>query len=163
MSVTGNFTTTLPAGDETSYKFIIYGDMGVTEAPRVTATNVRKEIDEHDIGFVLHHGDVSYAQGLAYIWDQWGTLIEPIASLVPYMVGVGNHEYDYTQGGIGRDPSGVNHASGWIPTWFNGRVDSGGECGVPMFHRYHMPDNGNSVFWYSFDYGTNPYDREKIC
>ena len=29
----------------------------------------------------------------------------------------------------------------------------GGECGVPTYHRYHMPDNGNSLFWYSFDYG----------
>ena len=30
---------------------------------------------------------------------------------------------------------------------------SGGECGVPMYNRYHMPDNGNSLFWYSYDYG----------
>ena len=36
----------------------------------------------------------------AYIWEQWGTLIEPVASLVPYMVGIGNHEYDHTDGGI---------------------------------------------------------------
>ena len=32
-------------------------------------------------------------------------------------------------------------------------TDSGGECGVPLHHRYHMPDTGNSVFWYSYDYG----------
>jgi hypothetical protein len=28
-----------------------------------------------------------------------------------------------------------------------------GECGVHLFHRFHMPDNGNSVFWYAF--GSN--------
>lgn len=25
-----------------------------------------------------------------------------------------------------------------------------GECGVHLYHRFHMPDNGNSVFWYTF-------------
>jgi hypothetical protein len=29
-------------------------------------------------------------------------------------------------------------------------ADSHGECGVPLFNRFHMPDNGNSVFWYGF-------------
>ena len=31
--------------------------------------------------------------------------------------------------------------------------DSGGECAVPMVHRFHSPSNGNSLFWYSFDVG----------
>ncbi len=31
--------------------------------------------------------------------------------------------------------------------------DSGGECAVPMVHRFHSPSNGNGVFWYSFDVG----------
>jgi len=25
---------------------------------------------------------------------------------------------------------------------------------VPTYYRYHMPENGNSLFWYSFDYGN---------
>jgi hypothetical protein len=32
-------------------------------------------------------------------------------------------------------------------------IDSGGECGVPMVHRFHSPSNGNGLFWYSFDVG----------
>ena len=51
-----------------------------------TAKNVRKEIDEKDVRFVFHIGDISYARGYAYIWEQWGWLTEPVASLVPYMV-----------------------------------------------------------------------------
>ena len=44
---------------------------------------------------LLHPGDLGYAMGSAYIWDVWGTLVEPITSRVPYMVTVGNHEYDH--------------------------------------------------------------------
>ena len=83
----------------------------------------------------------------AYIWEQWSWLIEPYATLIPYMVGVGNHEYDHTDGGIGRDPSHIGTDGGWKPSWFNGHTDSGGECAVPMHKRYHMPENGNSLFW----------------
>lgn len=64
------------------------------------------------------------------------------------MVGIGNHEYDYTAGGLGKDPSKIKTDYGWKPKWFNGWTDSHGECGVPMHNRYHMPDNGNSLFWY---------------
>jgi hypothetical protein len=32
--------------------------------------------------------------------------------------------------------------------------DSGGECAVPMVHRFHSPSNGNGLFLlYSFDVG----------
>lgn len=31
--------------------------------------------------------------------------------------------------------------------------DSGGECAIPMVHRFHSPSNGNGLFWYSFDVG----------
>ena len=85
--------------------------------------------------FIFHAGDISYARGWGYIWEQWGAMIEPYATLAPYMVGIGNHEYDHTAGGIGRDPSGIATAGGWKPSWFNGGQDSGGECGVPMFKR----------------------------
>ena len=71
--------------------------------------------------------------------------IQPYATLVPYMVGIGNHEQDHESGGS-KDPSGAGN--GYHPKWGNFGRDSGGECGVPMFYRFHMPDNGNSVWWY---------------
>lgn len=81
----------------------------------------------------------------AYIWDQWHELIEPFATLMPYMVGMGNHEQDHLSGGS-KDPSGAP-GDGWHPWWGNFGDDSGGECGVPMYYRFHMPDNGNALWW----------------
>ena len=67
------------------------------------------------------------------------------------MVGIGNHEQDHKVGGK-KDPSGAP-GQGFHPSWGNYGGDSGGECGVPMYNRFHMPDNGNHVWWYSYDYG----------
>lgn len=62
------------------------------------------------------------------------------------MVGIGNHEQDHLSGGS-KDPSGAP-GEGWHPWWGNFGDDSGGECGVPMYYRFHMPDNGNALWWY---------------
>jgi hypothetical protein len=102
---------------------------------------------------VLHVGDLSYAKGRQYIWDQFGPLIEPIASSLPYMVALGNHEYDYMSGGEGKDLSGAGKTNGFHPPEGNYKNDSNGECGVPAAKRFHMPDNGNQMFWYSFEMG----------
>ena len=67
------------------------------------------------------------------------------------MVGIGNHEQDHEVGGE-KDPSGAP-GEGFHPKWGNYGTDSGGECGVPMYNRFHMPDNGNYLWWYSYDYG----------
>ena len=80
------------------------------------------------------------------MWEQFFAFIEPYATKVPYMVGVGNHEQDHLSGGE-KDPSGAP-GEGYHPWWAPGYYsDSGGECGVPMFYRFHMPDNGNAVWW----------------
>ena len=81
----------------------------------------------------------------AYIWDQWHALIEPYSSIVPYMVGIGNHEQDHLDYS-GKDPSGIT-GNGWHPWWGNYGDDSNGECGVPMYYRFHMPGNGNFLWW----------------
>ena len=67
---------------------------------------------------------------------------------MPYMAGIGNHEQDHLSGGS-KDPSGAP-GEGWHPWWGNFGDDSGGECGVPMYYRFHMPDNGNAVWWYVY-------------
>ncbi|RLN92637.1 hypothetical protein BBJ28_00020398 [Nothophytophthora sp. Chile5] len=109
---------------------------------------------------VVHVGDVAYAKGSTYLWDQLGALVAPVASQLAYMVCVGNHEYDYTAHGAGHDPSGSEAAltSGWHPIGGNFGDDSHGECGVPFARRFHMPEGdgeaqGNPPFWYSFSMG----------
>jgi len=37
---------------------------------------------------VIHIGDLSYANGYLSQWDQFTEQIEPIASTVPYMIGM---------------------------------------------------------------------------
>ncbi len=112
------------------------------------------------VGLVTHVGDLSYACGSGFVWEQWMQLIQPVAAHVPYMVAVGNHEYDHlenstTPGGGGVDISGVLGPS-FHPAWGDYRDDSYGECGVTTAKRFTMPagsSGSNGVFWYSFDYG----------
>ena len=64
------------------------------------------------------------------------------------------HEYDYRYPSP-NDPSGVSggvHRD--MPPWFDGDVDSRGECGVGTERRFRSPSNGNRIFWYSFSTGS---------
>lgn len=106
----------------------------------------------------MHPGDLGYAEGSGFVWDFWGTLVEPITSRVPYMVTVGNHEYDHA--GTHPEPSGAppggwhpHGSSGYPVPWGNLGDDSQGECGVPVWARFNGTGNGNGVYWYSFDEG----------
>lgn len=63
-----------------------------------TAENVGREVRENGVDLVLHVGDISYANGVVKIWDTFMRYIEPYASTAPYMIGIGNHEYDYKTG-----------------------------------------------------------------
>ncbi|KAL4140320.1 hypothetical protein PRNP1_014605 [Phytophthora ramorum] len=137
--------------------FIAYADMGTYVEPGSASTAGRVYEDVMGGGydsFLLHFGDISYARSVGYIWDQFFHLIEPYATRLPYMVGIGNHEYDYNTGGE-HDLSGGAQPNGgsFSPSWGNFGIDSAGECGVPMHHRFHAPKTGNWIYWYSFDYG----------
>lgn len=78
---------------------------------------------------VFHNGDITYAVGFSYLWNEFMEMIQPVASVVPYMTSVGNHEDNWKNHGL----------------W--GGDDSGGECGVPYYKRFHVEP------WYSFDWG----------
>ncbi|KAM9958260.1 hypothetical protein ACTFIW_001121 [Dictyostelium discoideum] len=91
---------------------------------------------------VHHIGDISYARGKAFIWDYFMDSMQPIVSKVPYMVSIGNHEYDF----IGQP---------FAPSWSNYGSDSGGECGVPYSKRFHMTGAEDSTrnLWFSYENG----------
>ena len=71
MSEIRNFTTPVPAGDPTPYKFIVYGDMGTYGFPqsKTTADLVMEELKKNDIRFIFHHGDISYACGYVRLFS----------------------------------------------------------------------------------------------
>lgn len=147
-----------PEREIENVKFIAYGDMGgfMYQSAEWTAKRVFDDIRQGFNNFLLHVGDISYATGCGFQWDQFMHMIEPIATSVPYLVSVGNHEHDYNRGGRTHDPSGaVGYDDGmdFQPSWGNYKSDSSGECSVPLYHRFHAPGNGRGVFWYSFDYG----------
>ena len=72
---------------------------------------------------LLHIGDISYANGDPAIWDTFMEEIEPYASVAPYMIGIGNHEYDYRTGREQHSHEGGSDASGedqpYDPDWGN--------------------------------------------
>jgi len=161
-----SFRASRPTPDpDAAFAFVVYADMGISsnDAAMATAAEALRQVSSpfpDRLGggdaaeLIIHAGDISYARGAAYIWDRWFQLIEPMATRVPYMISIGNHEYDHTGTG-GADPSGAG-GTGWHPSWGNMGDDSNGECGVPMAKRFTMPGSGssNGIFWYSFKYGS---------
>jgi len=86
---------------------------------------------------ILHIGDISYARGYDTLWDQFFYQLSPITPYLPWMTVDGNHERDFPGSG-----------SMWTGQ------DSGGECGVALQRRFHMPDAGNTdSSWWSLDVG----------
>ena len=160
-SAVQSFVSRRAADDRTSVKFLMYADQALPvpefgPAWRLTAPVVADVTENGFDAFLLHPGDLGYAEGSTFVWDVWGELVEPIAARIPYMVTVGNHEYDHDGFG-GVDPSGAP-PGGWHPQnegepFGNMGNDSHGECGVPTAARFDGTGNGNGVFWYSFDEG----------
>ena len=64
-----NFTTPIPAGDDTPHTIITYGDQGVVSSPGASGTAARmlQEYRQNGIRMVLHNGDISYAMGYVSI------------------------------------------------------------------------------------------------
>jgi hypothetical protein len=152
-----------PGKQQGEMSFFVYGDLGdwnikaIGPAPPLrtgtTISLMREDMNsgKHNYVAAMHDGDLSYAMGRTYLWDQFGELIQPVAAELPYMVANGNHEYCHTSGGD-KDPSGAP-GNGFHPPEGNYKRDSQGECSVPTNKRFHMPDNGNRLFWYSTEMG----------
>jgi predicted phosphodiesterase len=143
-------TIKMPRNRDTTV--IIYGDMGHAPADmslqvdmQIGSTNTTKILanEVKDIDAVIHIGDISYARGYVHLWDEFLYQVEPVASAVPYMTAIGNHEADYP-----------------MSTSYWQVQDSGGECGISYDRRFPMirpevqfPDR----LWYSFDLGYAHY------
>ena len=84
-----------------------------------TNVKINSEKDNNNIRFVLHIGDLAYGIGQEYIWEQWSNLISPISLKIPYMIGIGNHEYDHEDNSTSfnqQDGSGLI-GNGYHPSW----------------------------------------------
>ena len=111
--------TNRPATKEESVYIIAYGDMGlapVEPGAKSTIERVVARVNSTNVTCLLHIGDISYARGVGALWDSFMTQIQPIAARVPYMTGIGNHEYDHETGGD-KDPSHAPGPGGFRPIW----------------------------------------------
>lgn len=120
------------AVDMPTTRLVTYGDQGVAIPLGATVCKwVEAEHAQNPFGAMLHVGDLAYA-GVSHhmgeyepTWDAWMEQIAPIASAMPYMTSVGNHE-DF-----------FNFAS------YDARFNMpGAETG------------GNASFWWSMDQGA---------
>lgn len=132
--------------------YLVYADQGCPKGGWKVlegwiSGTIKREVN---VSALHHFGDLSYATGAAHHWEAWMQAIQPLSTVIPLQVGIGNHEYDYF-GDPKLDPS-MAEAS-YHPAWGNFENDSGGECGVPVSSRFDTGhSNGNGIFWYSFDH-----------
>eukprot|EP00672_Neobodo_designis_P015655 CAMPEP_0174829324 /NCGR_PEP_ID=MMETSP1114-20130205/1870_1 /TAXON_ID=312471 /ORGANISM="Neobodo designis, Strain CCAP 1951/1" /LENGTH=576 /DNA_ID=CAMNT_0016063067 /DNA_START=26 /DNA_END=1756 /DNA_ORIENTATION=+ len=87
-------TTTLPTNAGTPQRplrVLALADMGIVNAA-ATMQRMTHLARSGAIDFVLHYGDMGYADGDEPVWDAFLRDLEPIASKVPYMTTPGNHE-----------------------------------------------------------------------
>ena len=111
--------TNRPSTLNTMTHILAYGDMGVSpiqSGGKPTIDRVLALAISDNVSGILHIGDVSYARGIGALREGFMTQIEPTASRFPYMVGIGNHEYDHVTGGD-KDPSGAPGPGGFRPAW----------------------------------------------
>jgi len=111
--------------DPESFFFTAFGDHGVGTIPAQSVKNMTEE----NAAFHLLLGDISYANGTQSIWDQYLRQIEPMASQIPLMAAIGNHENEDLK------INGVEKPIGY----------------VAYLARFAHPGNEQ---WYTFDYGN---------
>jgi hypothetical protein len=89
------FTRTHPAGVDWAPTIALYGDLGNENAASLPF--LQRDISEGAYDLVIHVGDMAYdmAEENGNRGDVFMEQIEPIATLVPYMVCPGNHEHHY--------------------------------------------------------------------
>ncbi|KAK9868893.1 hypothetical protein WJX84_002861 [Apatococcus fuscideae] len=101
----GTFKAPPVVGPDSGFAFVTYGDMGESEDWQAKSPGAQGVMDyvnqdvDNGVELAFHQGDIAYADGDPRVWNTFMDGIEPYASRVPYMVSIGNHEYDYRMEG----------------------------------------------------------------
>eukprot|EP01147_Barroeca_monosierra_P007619 gene7619-9881_t len=152
-----NFVAAKGADPYASLRIVATADVGATEKDKChyhweepdSNLTYQHMIEHGPSDLALHIGDISYATGYSAKWDLFMTQATLLASSVPLMTALGNHEQDV--------PGQVVYDSN----------DSGGECAIPTITRFPMPTPGDQrEGWYSFEMGPVHFlvmDTELSC
>lgn len=123
-------------GRRAPFTFTAFGDQG-TEIPVGQPPNQPQANTDlaraFNPSFHLIVGDLAYAEGNQFIWDDWFSMISPMASRVPWMPTIGNHEVEADFLG----------AAGNEGSWGKWGYD-------PYRHRFDLPDNGHADLYNCF-------------
>lgn len=102
MSAEYSFVSKRADNDSSPMRIMTFGDLGIAYA-NYTLADLASNAAEGSIDWIMHIGDASYADTyiskstVAGQWyegmlNEWYSLIEPASRLIPYTIGVGNHE-----------------------------------------------------------------------
>lgn len=87
--------STLPSDAGTTarpLRILAVADMGEHAVSTNTINRMAELVANGDADFLLHYGDLGYADGNEVDWDIFFRKVQPIASRIPYMTTPGNHE-----------------------------------------------------------------------
>ena len=79
-----------PEVPDKPFSFAVVGDLGQTE----NSERTRDHMMESGSTFIIHTGDLSYADCKQERWDTYAELMHPLSSRAPWMTIVGNHEIE---------------------------------------------------------------------
>ena len=91
VGVETSFVTGKPPSRDTPVRAIVYADMGTSGGYGAVGTAAAAAARAPGADFLLHIGDVSYGEGNVGVWESFMGIIEPISSVLPYHVSIGNH------------------------------------------------------------------------
>ena len=87
------FKTPPAMGNPNQMTFDVVGDLGQTPDSQSTLDHMSADWFNHS-QFIIHAGDMSYADCFGPRWDHYFDMIAPLASRMPWMVAAGNHEIE---------------------------------------------------------------------
>jgi len=112
----------------------IYGDLGAYGSAIVETGDggLIHWAQTHQFDFIVHNGDLAYNLGSksGSVGVDFLKSIEPVTSILPYMVTPGNHEF-------------MDSSEPYYNNWFLGQTSLGTTSG-----------SSEAIMWYSFDVGT---------
>ena len=164
-----NFTTMPAKGDASPLSFAVIGDLGMTVDSKATIAHIA---NNPSLGMILHAGDLSYANGYATQWDEYGNMTEFLASARPWQVCAGNHEIEYVPN-MGLDGSALYAAYEARYKMSDTVAELGPITWMDQSYKGCCPSSFQSVYnygssFYSFDAGlshiifANPYTASDV-
>ena len=110
-----HFKTSPAVGRPVSFGLV--ADLGQTTDSLSVMQHLKDRVDDGHIDAIIFPGDISYADGYANAWDNYGRLSEFLFEGVPAAYAVGNHEYANEQFAhfLPRYPTPASRNAAWLP------------------------------------------------